>query len=155
MLRNRRFLHLMHQLALIGVLLMAMAPVISRWVQVSQHNSALMQLTALCTAQGLQLVDLGTVSAAKTPGGHAPPMAMDQAHVSHGDAAGDLPSDHAGMVCDYCLLAAQLLAFVIALLSLALLWAASLSPAVYRAPARVSAIWPAHAARGPPMVLVV
>lgn len=151
MLRRRHFLQVMHRFALMGALLMAVAPVVSRWVQFSQQGDPGVLLGALCTGQGLQLVDLETMAVAKTQAGHTLPTALGRAGLD----GGDLPGDHAEMACDYCLLAAQLLLFVVALLSLPLLRVARLSPAPGRTPVPVCTIWPAHAARGPPVLSVI
>jgi len=150
MLRQRRFLQVMHRLALMGVLLMAIAPVVSRWVQ--PGTDPLQQLTALCTSRGMQPLALGADMASAQA---APTMPMDMAMpgMDHGNA-GAMPVDHHdGMACDYCVLAAALLPFVLALLVLPLLLHAAIRPpAVQRVP-RAASAWPAHGARGPPNAL--
>lgn len=150
MLRHRRFLQTMHRLALMGALLMAVAPVVSRWVQSHQDAGPLPQLAALCTSGGMQLVELGPAGPAMSHAGHATDMAMDMAGMEHGDAGG-MPADlHDGMACDYCLLAARLLPLVLALLLLPLLQAVPALLPIHRALPRLAIAWPAHAARGPP-----
>jgi hypothetical protein len=147
MLRHRRFLLTMHRLALMGALLMAVAPVISRWVQSQASGAApvaAQAIQALCHGQALPL-------AAMQHGGHAMPMAMGMSmSMDHGDGM-PMPPGHDEAACDYCVLAANLLPFVLVLLLLSLL-----QPAIGRvqqvlASPRASAAWPAHAARGPPL----
>jgi len=146
MLRHRRFLTAMHRLALMGALLMAAAPVVSRWMQ--SHGAT------------------GMPMAAMTHGAHAGMGQMQHAgHAMKMDMAMSMPMDHGGRMpmpaghdeaaCDYCVLAAGLLPFVLALLILPLL-----RPAVHqllpRLPLpRLGIAWPAHAARGPPQQRVV
>lgn len=154
-LRHRPFLQTMHRLALMGALLMAVAPVLSRWVQSHQDAGPLHQVAALCTSGGMQLVELGPAGPTMSHAGHATDMvvgmAMGMAGMEHGDAGG-MPADHHdGMACDYCLLAARLLPLGLALLLLPLLQAAPALRPVHRALPRLAIAWPAHAARGPPL----
>ena len=155
MLRHRRFLGLMHRLALLGALLMVVAPVVSRWLQGQDQAEPLRALAALCTSGGLRLVDrAGAASQPAGHGDHAPGLAMDMAAMGHAAPDG-MPADHHdGMACDYCLLAARLLPFVLILLLLPLLQAAPSLLPEHRAPPRQALPWPAHAARGPPHTLV-
>ena len=155
MLRHRRFLGLMHRLALLGALLMVLAPVVSRWLQGQDQAEPLRALAALCTSGGLRLVDLaGAASQPAGHGDHATGLAMDMAAMGHAAPDG-MPADHHdGMACDYCLLAARLLPFVLILLLLPLLQAAPSLLPEHRAPPRQALPWPAHAARGPPHTLV-
>lgn len=151
MLRQRRFLQVMHRLALMGALLMAIAPVVSRWVQ--SNTDPLGQLTALCTSRGMQQLDLGAVMAS-AHATHAMSMDLAMPGMDHGNA-GAMPADHHdGMACDYCVLAANLLPFVLVLLVLPLLLQATLRlPAAQMVP-RATSAWPAHGARGPPNALL-
>lgn len=164
MLRHRRFLQVMHRLALIGVLLMVVAPLVSRWVQSSGGIGPLTQLVALCGGHGPQparpdhamhhdmaaMEHAGMKHAGMAPAGHAMPMAMDMSMpMDHGD--GGMPPDHDGAACDYCLLAARLLPFVLVLLLLPMLRATAFTPGWIWAMPRIAAAWPAHAARGPPL----
>lgn len=144
MLRHRRFLLTMHRLALMGALLVAVAPVVSRWMQWYDATPP-GYLTALCTSQGMKLVDLGRLmpgGGMASPPGHA--TALDQ-----GDGT-PMPAGHDGVACDYCLLAARLMPLVLALLVLPQLQAAVRGSGWILALPRVQATWPAHAARGPP-----
>lgn len=130
-------------LALAATLLMALAPVVSRWVQTGQDAHASM-------AHAMH----GTAMAGDMPAAHP---AMD-AHAAHmaagGDAARPPPADpHAahGEACDYCTMASRLLPWLAVLLVLApLLYRIAPQPpraAVFTAGPR----WPAHPARGPPL----
>ncbi|WDS35785.1 DUF2946 family protein [Pseudoxanthomonas sp.] len=147
MLRHRRFLLTMHRLALMGALLMAVAPVISRWVQsqASVGGSVAQVVQAMCHGQALP-------SAGKTVMphvGHAMDMAMPMT-MDHDDGM-PMPAGHDEAACDYCVLAANLLPFVLVLLLLPLLQSViGRLPGVLASP-RASALWPAHAARGPPL----
>ena len=150
MLRQRRFLQVMHRLALMGALLMAIAPVVSRWVQ--SETDPLGQSTALCTSRGMQQLDLGAIMAS-AHAAHTMSMDLAMPGMDHGNA-GAMPVDrHDGMACDYCVLAANLLPFVLVLLGLPLLLHAAMRlPAVPTMP-RATSAWPAHGARGPPDAL--
>ncbi len=155
MLRHRLFLGLMHRLALLGALLMVVAPVVSRWLQWHGPAEPLRVLTALCTSGGMRLVDLGGAAPQATGhGDHAPNLAMDMAGMDHAAPDGMPVDHHEGMACDYCLLAARLLPFVLILLLLPLLQAAPSLLPEHRATPRQALPWPAHAARGPPHTLV-
>ncbi|WP_235444083.1 DUF2946 family protein [Xanthomonas graminis] len=150
MLRQRRFLQVMHRLALMGALLMAIAPVVSRWVQ--SDTDPLRQLTALCTSRGMQQLELGAVMAS-AHAAHAMAMDMAMPGMEHGNA-GAMPMDHHDrMACDYCMLAASLLPFVLVLLVLPLLLHAAMHLPVAQSVPRARSAWPAHGARGPPGAL--
>lgn len=156
MLRHRRFLHIMHRLALLGALLMAVAPVVSRWIQSHPASEPLRQLAEVCTRGGMHWVVVGSGTTVRDAGHDDAMRAMGMDHAAMGHADGTpMPADHDGMVCDYCLLAARLLPFVLALVLLPLLQAAVALLPVHRVFPRVAAVWPAHAARGPPGLLVV
>lgn len=150
MLRQHRFLQVMHRLALMGALLMAIAPVVSRWVQ--SATDPLGQPTALCSSRGMQQLDLGVIMAS-AHAAHTMSMDLAMPGMDHGNA-GAMPVDHHdGVACDYCVLAANLLPFVLGLLVLPLLLHAAMRlPVVQRMP-RAASAWPAHGARGPPHAL--
>lgn len=130
-------------LALAATLLMALAPVVSRWMQAGQGTHATMGHAWPAMAMPAEM--------------RADPHAMD-AHAGHG-AAHDtadkaLPADpHAahGEACAYCTMASRLLPWLAVLLVLA--------PLPYRTapqPPRATVFtaglrWPAHPARGPPL----
>ncbi|WCE05022.1 DUF2946 family protein [Pseudoxanthomonas sp. JBR18] len=146
MLRHRRFLLAMHRLALIGVLMMAIAPAVSRWMQWHGAQAHVAHLVELCTGQGLRLVDLDHLS----DGARAPAVAMEHAGMDHGDGM-PMPAGHDGAACGYCVLAANLLPFVLLALILPLLQPASRALPLRHVLPRLHAAWPAHAARGPPL----
>lgn len=150
MQHHRRLLHAMHRLALMGALLMALAPVVSRWMQMHPAGAAA-QLMALCTTGGLRLVEHHRSSAALPPPAYDTITSVD----TTADDGTRMPLDqHAGMACDYCTLAARLLPFVVALLLLPLI-PLSRSPRINdNVRPRATLAWPAHAARGPPAYLV-
>ncbi|WP_369937036.1 DUF2946 family protein [Xanthomonas tesorieronis] len=151
MLRQRRFLQVMHRLALMGALLMAIAPVVSRWLQ--SNTDPLGQLTALCTSRGMQQPDLGAVMAS-AHATHTMSMDMAMSATDHGNADA-MPADHHdGMACDYCVLAADLLPFVLVLLLLPLLMHAAMRPPAVQMLPHATSTWPAHGARGPPGALL-
>ena len=119
----------MARLALIAVLLMALSPVISRWIA-SSSTQWLPGLVELCTVQGLKLVDVsgfGRDPAKSPPPGHA--MQAD---------------------CAYC----PLLADAALLLAAALLFPqvlASALPARAASPPVFSSLFPGLGSRGPPL----
>jgi hypothetical protein len=158
MLRHRRFLQVMHRLALMGALLMAVAPVVSRWMQAHPGGDPLHQLAALCTSHGLQQADLAsaTVAVHAAHAGTAMAMTMDMPMLgmNAGDADG-MPADHHdGMACEYCVLAGNLLPFLLVLLVLPLLQHTAMRPQAFRPLPRRALAWPAHGARGPPGVFL-
>ncbi|MGE8287347.1 MAG: DUF2946 family protein [Stenotrophomonas sp.] len=139
-MRTARFQILLLYLALAATLLMALAPVVSRWVQAGhvQHTRAM-------TLPGAHAGHAAMTDAAHAHhlAGHAPAAAPTKAppdpHAAHGEA------------CDYCTMASRLLPWLAVLLVLA--------PSLYRlAPASPRSIqlppglrWPAHPVRGPPL----
>ncbi|WP_448120939.1 DUF2946 family protein [Xanthomonas arboricola] len=152
MLRHRRLLQVMHRLALMGALLMAIAPVISRWMQPEVGLDPQPQRTAVCTSHGMQQLDPGAAMALMHAA-HLMSMDMPMPGMKHGDA-GTMPIDQQdGMVCDYCVLSANLLPFVLVLLVLPLLQQAAARLPVLRMLPRATSTWPAHGARGPPSFL--
>ncbi|OAG68939.1 hypothetical protein A7D17_11405 [Xanthomonas floridensis] len=152
MLRHPRFLQVMHRLALMGALLMAVAPVVSRWMQPDAEADRLRQLTDLCTSGGLQQLEAGAVMAS-AHAAHMMSMDLAMSGMGHGDA-GTLSVDHRdGMACDYCVLAANLLPFLLLVLLLPLLQQAMTQPPALRTVPFGASAWPAHGARGPPDAL--
>ena len=137
-------------LALAAALLMALAPVVSRWIQSAPGTH---------TAMAHAMAPMAMAPSAPA----VPPMSdAHAAHAGHMDAgkatAPDTdkprpPDPHAahGEACDYCTMASRLLPWLALLLVLA--------PVLYRvapqAPrATVSSAglrWPAHPVRGPPL----
>lgn len=121
----------MARLALIAVLLMALAPAMSRWMAGSS-TQLLPGLVELCTVDGLKLVDVAGLGGdvAKLPG-----------------------TGHFGMDadCGYCPLLAgtALLLLVLAVLFPHAL--AALVPVALTLPSRPSSLFPGLGSRGPPL----
>lgn len=125
----------MHRLALLATLLMACAPVVSRWVQATPAWPG----QAMCTTDGLRAA------------GDVLPGQADPAGVGAQDPGGPPSHGDHGPACDYCVLAARLLPTPAIALPLAPpLSAAALANTVSSPPPDASH-WPAHAPRGPPI----
>ena len=121
-------------LAVVAIVLMLAAPLLSRWQQARSGGWAAAAAGALCTSRGLQSI-------------FALPAVSLPAHAGVHDEDG-MPHAQA---CDYCLLAARLLP-LLALLLLVLPWLRQRPPlASPRPPVVDTCIWRAHAARGPPL----
>ncbi len=150
-MRSARFQSVLLLLAFAAALLMAVAPVVSRWLQAGQTTHAGM---AMAMAEGLQAAQ----PAQDDP--HAGHHGMHgHAHAEHGmDAAADpvkrnAPADpHAahGDACEYCTMASRLLPWLALLLVFAPLChrPVPLAPRTITLPASLR--WPAHPVRGPP-----
>jgi hypothetical protein len=144
MLRNRTFQRSMSRLAFIAVLLMTLAPVVSRWAKGDALQQLMPGLTEVCTAAGLKSVDvtawLGDRGASTT--------------VSNGTFKAP-QSDPSGMGadCAYCTLLAGT---ALLLLTLALLFPQVLAALVHLLPQlslRSSSVFPGLGSRGPPLAL--
>ena len=134
MLRNRTFQQALSRLAFIAVLLMAFAPVVSRWTKGDTLQQLMPGLTEICTTVGLKSVDvsawLGDISKVPAP-------------------------DHSGMGadCAYCTL---LDGTALLLLTLALLFPRALANLVHASlplSFRSSSVFPGLGSRGPPLAL--
>ena len=145
-MRSVRFQSFVLLLAFAAALLMAVAPVVSRWLQSQQLPISAMEHAAHEVAMPMP---------ADAHAGH-----HDMQHMSHAAsalAANEVkpasPADpHAahGEACDYCTMASRLLPWLAVILILApLLY--RLAPQSPRRTLRlVSLRWPAHPPRGPP-----
>jgi hypothetical protein len=120
-------------LAALAIVLMLVAPLLSRWQQM-QPRAMAADAGALCTSRGLQWPLSPVATAAPHAGAH--------------DADGAMLHEHA---CDYCLLAARLLPWLAVLLVLLPWLRHHARPALPRTPAVAAGVWRAHAARGPPL----
>ncbi|QDI02486.1 DUF2946 domain-containing protein [Xanthomonas cerealis pv. cerealis] len=120
-------------LAVVAIVLMLTAPLLSRWQQARSGDWAAAAAGALCTSGGVQsILALPAVSLPGHTGAH------DDGRMLHAQA------------CDYCLLAARLLP-LLAVLLLLLPWLRQRPPlASPRPPVVDRCSWRAHAARGPP-----
>ncbi|MCC4598134.1 DUF2946 family protein [Xanthomonas campestris pv. phormiicola] len=122
-------------LAVVAIVLMLAAPLVSRWQQARSGAAAEAVAGAMCTSRGLQALPLLPIATAALHAG------------MHDDGAG-MPHEQA---CDYCVLAARLLPWL-ALLLVLLPWVRQHAPRVApRMLAVRTANWRAHAARGPPL----
>ncbi|MCL7713145.1 DUF2946 family protein [Stenotrophomonas mori] len=134
-MRLARFQSVLLYLALAATLLMALAPVLSRWLQAAP-------------APGVALLVHEAAHADHTAhtGGHA---GEPRGAAGHGLPAG--PHAAHGEACDYCTMASRLLPWLAALLVLAPLLhrPAPASPWAVAVPASLR--WPAHPVRGPPL----
>lgn len=163
--RRRRPFAVLLQLAFVATLLMALAPLVSRWQQAQGPQVMLMP-------GGMAHV-MPTVAAAEVPGAvhpHPAPhagmahhdmslhdMSMHGTSAPHAAASTPAPSPpidpHAGHgeACEYCMMASRLMPWL-AVLILLLPALQLLAPAVPRTFATPCSLrWPAHAARGPPL----
>ncbi|MCW4454679.1 hypothetical protein OK348_07695 [Flavobacterium sp. MXW15] len=146
-MRTARFQSFLLLLAFAAALLMAVAPVVSRWVQAQHATHAAMPATAPAVQ----------AAAMEAHAGHHGMAAGEHAHhgMDHGTTAPapQPPADpHAahGEACEYCTLASRLLPWLALLLVLAPLLPC-IVPAIRGAAPAVRALrWPAHAPRGPP-----
>ena len=132
MSRAPTFQRTMARMALLAVLLMALAPAMSRWVA-GNSTQLLPGLVELCTVDGLKLVDVSAFA---------------------DDAAKQPAQGHSGMAadCAYCPLLAGT---ALLLLMLAVLFPqalANLLPAALPRPSRPSSLFPGLGSRGPPLI---
>jgi len=134
------------QLAFVATLLMALAPLVSRWQQAHAEAPVMLMPTGMTHA----LPALPDAHA-----GHAMPQHDAQHHaMQHGDMQRTPMSEHAGHgdACEYCMMASRLMPWL-AVLILLLPAMPVIAPLVLRAvPTPRSLRWPAHAARGPPAI---
>lgn len=132
---------------------MAVAPVVSRWMQ-SRHHAE-MAMPMMDHAAAMPAMD---ASAGEHSGHHGMSAEEHALHMAGGDVAKQKPSapadPHAahGEACDYCTMASRLLPLLALLLVLApLLY--RLAPPVPRTQYVPACLrWPAHPARGPPQL---
>lgn len=135
----------MHRLAVLAVVLMVCAPLVSRWLAAG----AMDEICAQGQAESLAMVGMSA----------PPPMQAHDAadmHMAHhssmsmGDMGMSGHVDH-GALCAYCVLAANLLPGVLILLVLLAAAPVSMPLPVWRRIPVHSLAWPAHPARGPPL----
>jgi hypothetical protein len=132
MFRASTFQRTMARLALISVLLMALAPVMSRWMA-GNSTQWLSGLVELCTTDGLKLVDLSAFN-------------------SDGDAT--LPgTGHSGMEadCAYCPLLAGTALLLLVLAALFPRALVRLVPVAAPLSSPPSSLFPGLGSRGPPL----
>lgn len=143
-MRSARLQSFLLLLAFVAALLMAVAPVVSRWVQAGHAQHAAMMESAPAATNnghaghhGMSAEDHARHMAAAVAETNGPRMPTDP-HAAHGEA------------CDYCTMASRLLPWLAVLLVLAplLYRLAPDSPRTIHLP--TSLRWPAHPVRGPP-----
>jgi len=150
-MRKARFQSLLLQLAMVAAVLMAAAPVVSRWLQ-AQHGQMQMSMQM----SGMTAAPMGKVAADP----HAAHHAMHGSHEHAAPAVPNTPQSHPsapdphaahGEACDYCTMASRLLPWLAVLLVLAplLYRLVPTSPRCIQLPSSLH--WPAHPARGPPL----
>ncbi|MFL9584434.1 DUF2946 family protein [Stenotrophomonas sp. AB1(2024)] len=144
------------QLAFVATLLMALAPLVSRWQQ-AQGPSVMLMPGSMA-----HVMPAGSTHGMSMHGMSAHDMSMHDTsmHSMAGHAAA--PADttpatpidpHAGHgeACEYCMMASRLMPWL-AVLILLLPALPVIAPAVLRTVAAPRSLrWPAHAARGPPL----
>lgn len=150
------------QLAFVATLLMALAPLVSRWQQAHAEAPVMLMPTGMAHAMSGPLdAHAGHVMAHQdmqhdgTQHHHmaTQPMPVHTMQGAHEQAAPSPPmGEHAGHgdACEYCMMASRLMPWL-AVLILLLPAMPVIAPRVRRAvPTPRSLRWPAHAARGPP-----
>lgn len=171
---RRRTYAVFLQLAFVATLLMALAPLVSRWQQAHAEAPVMLMPTGMIHAlpalpdahavhgmpqhdgqhHGMQHDDM------QHPGMQHHEMAMQPMSMHATPGAHDAPvpsppmSEHAGHgdACEYCMMASRLMPWL-AVLILLLPAMPVIAPRVLRAvPTPRSLRWPAHAARGPPAI---
>ncbi|MCL1499321.1 DUF2946 family protein [Xanthomonas nasturtii] len=142
MLRSFRHYRLLPLLACLAVVLMLVAPLISRWSQTHSTEPMCTSVPALSADSSLQAGHQLQPPGAAAHRHHGDPLASQQAGTH--DAA-----TH-GEACDYCVLAARLLPLLVVALLCLLQLRATPAPAHMQAGAGSSLRWSALGARGPP-----
>ncbi|MCF7752476.1 hypothetical protein KQ945_17085 [Bacillus subtilis subsp. subtilis] len=165
---RRRPYAVLLQLAFVATLLMALAPLVSRWQQAHAEVPVMLMPSGMVHAMPMPH-DHGS------PGHGMPDHAASAAHLHHAMPMKDMsthdthdaapsqrshapasapPLDpHAGHgeACEYCMMASRLMPWL-AVLILLLPAMPVIAPTVLRAVATPRSLrWPAHAARGPPL----
>jgi hypothetical protein len=150
--RRRRPFAVLLQLAFVATLLMALAPLVSRWQQ-AQGPSVMLMPGGMAHVMPPSAADVDPaphdmamhhMSMYDMPGHAAAPADTEPAapidpHAGHGEA------------CEYCMMASRLMPWLAVLLVL-LPALPVIAPPVLRSVATPRSLrWPAHAARGPPL----
>jgi hypothetical protein len=151
--RRRRPYAVLLQLAFVATLLMALAPLVSRWQQAQGDPVMLMpdgmahvmphhEMTPHAMpahAMAMHGGSLHDMSGEAAAAAHPAPAAAVDPHAGHGEA------------CEYCMMASRLMPWL-AVLILLLPALPVIAPTLLRAVAIPRSLrWPAHAARGPPL----
>ncbi|HCV95242.1 MAG TPA: hypothetical protein DGV23_00580 [Stenotrophomonas sp.] len=163
--RRRRPYAVLLQLAFVATLLMALAPLVSRWQQAHADAPLMLMPSGMAHAmpgpadphaghrtpahtmpaahlhpampmEDMPMHDMSSHALAPSPSAHTPPS---DEHAGHGEA------------CEYCMMASRLMPWL-AVLILLLPALPVIAPTVLRAVASPRSLrWPAHGARGPPL----
>ncbi|MEG2806086.1 DUF2946 family protein [Stenotrophomonas sp.] len=166
--RRRRLFAVLLQLAFVATLLMALAPLVSRWQQARAEMPLMVMPSGMTHMMPPPAADahaghaMGGLHAhhAMAMEGMAIPADEMADHAGH-RAAHDAPAPSApplqdahaghGEACEYCMMASRLMPWL-AVLMLLLPALPVVAPIVLRAVARPRSLrWAAHAARGPPL----
>jgi hypothetical protein len=145
-MRSLRFQSLLLLLAFSAALLMAVAPLVSRWLQDGHMQHVAMESASANSGPADAHAGYHAIGAEE----HARHMAGAVAEAGKPRMPADPHAAH-GEACDYCTMASRLLPWLALLLVLApLLY--RLSPASPRSISWPGSVrWPAHPARGPPL----
>ncbi len=160
--RRRRPYAVLLQLAFVATLLMALAPLVSRWQQA--HGDPVMLMPGgMAHVMPVEAAGAGMSHHGMTPHAmpaHAMPMHGTSLHEMSSEAAAaahtapaaavDPHAGH-GEACEYCMMASRLMPWL-AVLILLLPALPVIAPTLLRAVVLPRSLrWPAHAARGPPL----
>ncbi len=155
--RRRRPYAFFLQLAFVATLLMALAPLVSRWQQAHADAPVMAMPMGMAHPMPAAAITAADPHAGHAMAGHAMAGHDMAAHALHGDApatpVAPLLGEHAGHgeACEYCMMASRLMPWL-AVLVLLLPALPVIAPRVLRAVAAPRSLrWPAHAARGPPL----
>ncbi len=169
--RRRRPFAVLLQLAFVATLLMALAPLVSRWQQ-AQGPSVMLMPGGMAHVMPRSAVDVAPMPDSGISHHHMHAMAASDS-ATHAMAMHDMPmhdmSRHAaavavtdpaapidphaghGEACEYCMMASRLMPWLAVLIVLLPALPVIAPPVLRTVAAPRSLRWPAHAARGPPL----
>ncbi len=169
--RRRRPFAVLLQLAFVATLLMALAPLVSRWQQ-AQGPSVMLMPGGMAHVMPSGAVDVSPTPdsgmshhdmhamAASDSATHATAMHHMSMHDMSGHAAAVADTEPAapidphaghGEACEYCMMASRLMPWLAVLIVLLPALPVIAPPVLRTVAAPRSLRWPAHAARGPPL----
>ncbi len=169
--RRRRPFAVLLQLAFVATLLMALAPLVSRWQQ-AQGPSVMLMPGGMAHVMPSGAVDVAPTPdsgmshhdmhamAASDSATHATAMHHMSMHDMSGHAAAVADTEPAapidphaghGEACEYCMMASRLMPWLAVLIVLLPALPVIAPPVLRTVAAPRSLRWPAHAARGPPL----
>ena len=149
--RRRRPYAFFLQLAFIATLLMALAPLLSRWQQA--HGDPVMLMPGgMAHVMQAPPADDASMPMTHHHGMHHEGMHHDLAQASPPSSPPPLdPHAGHGEACEYCMMASRLMPWLAVLLVLLPALPVIAPPVLRSVAAPRSLRWPAHAARGPPL----